>query len=197
MCNAYEVGKGRWRSAQHHNTLKLRELEDSGPTQLIRRTDPAPVLTDDGKFHTMRWGFSRPGLGTVNNTRDDKLDRPLWSEAFRNRRCLIPATAFYEWSGPKGRKRTHRFTHPAGCWLWIAGIWEDHNERGRCFSMLTTAANAIVRQVHERMPVVLADDEFAPYMAGGMTTFAPEPTLLQMEDAPNPLKKRPEQGELF
>lgn len=148
----------------------------------------------------MRWGFERPGLGVVNNSRSDKLSGPMWRDAYQNRRCLIPAAAFYEWSGPKGRKRTHRFDAPDEGWLWIAGLWEECPRLGACFSMITTDANSLMAPIHDRMPAVLAPAELMPYLQGLVARFAPPSEALRVMDAPNPLvKHKPEsvQGELF
>lgn len=193
MCNAYTIGSKR---------VKLElgiELEPIEP-RLVRRTDPAPVVTDALELVTMRWGFERDGLGTINNTRAEKLDGRLWAKAFRERRCLVPARAFYEWSGPRGQKQTHRFTRPGEELLWIAGIWEPSRSHGRCFSMITTEANAVMAPIHPRMPAVLEPGQLAAYLAGEIATFVPSADNLQVEASPNPLlkpKEPPAQMELF
>ena len=104
MCNAYELGKRGGSFPQHVRAKAAGELLGIAATRLVRRTDPAPVLTADGELRTMRWGFSRHGAGAINNARADKLLGAMWGESFRKRRCLIPVAAFYEWSGPPGHK---------------------------------------------------------------------------------------------
>jgi len=197
MCNAYELGKRGGSFPEDISAQAARELLGIASTRLIRRTDPAPVITAEGDLRTMRWGFSRPGIGTINNARSDKLTGPLWNEPFRHCRCLIPVAAFYEWSGPTGHKRTHRFTRPDGGWLWVAGVWEENLEFGPCFSMITTEANTLVAPIHDRMPAVLDDSELPGFLAGGIKSFAPAIGTLQVADAANPLTKNPCQGELF
>lgn len=200
MCNAYNVGR-RVQALQVGGILRA-VPPDGGEkeTHLIRRTDSAPVITAALGLVNMRWGFERPSIGTINNSRDDKLAGSMWSTAFRDRRCLIPVAAYYEWSGPKGQKRTHLFTRPDRAWFWIAGIWETSQELGPCFSMITTAANTFVASIHDRMPAVLEDGEARTYLAGGKNSFAPAPESLRVDDAVNPLLKRkepPVQGDLF
>jgi len=200
MCNAYQIGRSVTRLPQSSLREITAPLDALSDLRLIRRTDPAPVVTAAMELVTMRWGFERPRLGTINNSREDKLAGPMWSAAYRERRCLIPASAFYEWSGPQGRKTTHRFTRPDQGWLWIAGIWEESLEHGPCYSMITTGANAVMAPIHHRMPAVLTDDQLAPYLDGGIATFAPSPETLQVEEATNPLvkpKEPPAQMELF
>jgi putative SOS response-associated peptidase YedK len=200
MCNAYEIGRGVGRNPLKNSLLPAASLGLPSEPRLIRRTDPAPVITADGELATMRWGFERPTLGTINNSRADKLQGPMWSQAFRERRCVIPASAFYEWSGPKGRKRTHRFTRTDGEWFWIAGIWEESRDLGLCFSMVTTGANSMMAPIHDRMPAILEEGEISGYLAGEMDRFSPPSENLKVEDSLNPLiksKGTSVQGELF
>jgi putative SOS response-associated peptidase YedK len=200
MCNAYEIGRRVGKNPMKNSLLPGASLDLPSEPRLVRRTDPAPVITADGELATMRWGFERPTLGTINNSRADKLHGPMWSNAFRERRCVIPANAFYEWSGPKGRKRTHRFTRTDGDWFWIAGIWEVSHEFGPCFSMITTDANERMAPIHDRMPALLEEGEVEDYLAGAMSRFAPLAESLKVEDSSNPLVKSKGmsvQGELF
>lgn len=183
MCNAFNTAR---------KPEQLRQAPDPEVIHLIRRTDPAPVLLASGEFVTMRWGFQRSGLGPVNNTRSDRLDRPMWREAMAKRRCLIPLLSFYEWTGPRGRKQTHLFHHPDQKWLHAAGIWEESDEFGPCFSMLTTDANAVVAPIHHRMPALLTEAEQETYLTEGLATFKPPPDLLTTRPTANPLvQKRP------
>jgi putative SOS response-associated peptidase YedK len=134
MCNAYRIGRDIRDPTPVLPDGLLRNFTED---RLIRRTDHAPIYAGGTDLVTMRWGFERPGLGTVNNSREDNLDGPMWRKAFRERRCLVSATGFYEFSGPKGLKRTHFFTRADGAWMWIAGISEESAEHGLCFSMIT------------------------------------------------------------
>jgi len=200
MCNAYEIGRRVSENPLKNSLLLGASLDLPSEPRLIRRTDHAPVITAEEKLVNMRWGFERPTLGTINNSREDKLQGRMWSKAFRERRCIIPASAFYEWSGPKGRKQTHRFTRPDGDWFWIAGIWEKSRDLGLCFSMITTGANSLMAPIHDRMPAFLEEEEIAGYFAGEIDTFTPSPDSLKVEDSPNPLLKPKGdimQGELF
>ena len=200
MCNAYEIGRRVSKNPLKNSLLLGASLCLPSDPRLIRRTDHAPVITAEERLVNMRWGFERPILGTINNSREDKLSGPMWSKAFRERRCVIPASAFFEWSGPKGKKRTHRFTRVDGEWFWIAGIWEESRDLGLCFSMITTEANEVMTPTHDRMPAFLEEEEIPGYFAGEMNTFSPSHESLKVEDSPNPLLKPKGdavQGELF
>ncbi|MBG7607111.1 MAG: SOS response-associated peptidase family protein [Verrucomicrobia bacterium] len=124
------------------------------------------------------------------NAREDKLEGGMWREAMEKRRCLIPVTGYYEWSCPQGNKRTHFFRHAGGDWLWIAGVWEEDAELGRCFSMITTSPSGVVRGVHARMSAVLSPEETQLFLEGEMKIFRPGAGMLTVEDAVNPLTGR-------
>ncbi len=200
MCNAYDIGRPVKRLPEGILQVITGPLVGGCGHRLIRRTDAAPVITAAFELVSMRWGFERPRLGTINNTREEKLGGPMWSTPFRERRCVIPASAFFEWSGPKGRKQTHCFTRPDQGWLWIAGLWEPSPEFGSCFSMITTRANRVMAPIHDRMPAILEEEQITPWFAGEIDNFAPLPENIQVEESANPLvkpKEPPAQMELF
>ena len=196
MCNAFNTAK-------NPDKGRLEFPSEPKETRLIRRTDEAPVVMPSGELVEMRWGFRRKNLGVVNNTRSDNLESPMWREAIAERRCLVPVVSYYEWTGPKGGKETHLFRSPREEWLWAAGIWEETAELGRCFSMLTTEANELVKPIHHRMPALLTKEEQEVFLKEGLERFAPAPGILVTERAANPLvkpakkKAGPIQGDLF
>jgi len=75
MCNAYRIGcDTRTTPAVLPEGLLRDQVED----RLVRRTDHAPVYEEGADLIAIRWGFERPGRGTVNNSREDKLDGLMW-----------------------------------------------------------------------------------------------------------------------
>lgn len=138
------------------------------------------VIKSDGEVMPMRWGFMRrrprvDGKGlkaaapTVN-AQSEKVAHPrsMWNESWKEgRRCIVPVSAFYEWTYPLGQMVVHRF-HMGGTPFGIAGLWEDDQEFGNCFTMLTTIPNREVGATgHDRCLVALKDeDEAARWMAG-------------------------------
>jgi len=200
MCTAYELGKRGGSFPEHLRAEAVEELLAVEGKELLRPTLSAPVVDGEGRLVVMRWGFRRPFSNAVVNAREEKLEGRMWKAAMEARRCLIPAAAYYEWSGLKGMKRTHRFTSPEGNWLWIAGIWEEDKELGKCFSMVTTEPRGVALGVDDRMPAVLSLEETGVFLEGGMREFRPAEGLLRVEDAVNPLtgkKPQPVQEELF
>lgn len=119
----------------------------------------APIVATDRKgrrMGLMRWGFEPDGASSrkgdwVNARAESVMRRASFVEAFRRRRCLVPADGFYEWRREEGVKTPYWFHRPEGGLFTLAGIWE-----GRTFAILTTDANDDVRGVHDRMPVLIA-----------------------------------------
>ncbi len=117
-------------------------------------------------FHSLSWGLvpfwakdKSLAMRCINARSETAHEKPAFRAALRRRRCLIPATGFYEWKR-EGRTRTPFFFTPAVSSepLALAGIWEDWTdgtEYLRSLSILTTAANTVMKPVHDRMPVIL------------------------------------------
>ena len=214
MCTAYELGKSRGSTPGYLAPEAVAEISAIRETRIIRPTLPAPVILPDGTLRTMHWGFRRafapkakgnkPVWRTIVNSREDKLGGRTWKEAFTQRRCLIPASSFYEWVEREGRNVPLRFERPGGERIWIAGIWELDEEQGECFSMITTEPNNVLEPVHDRMPAVLSDAQIPHYLKGELSDFGPSSVALEFTEAANFLNKDtarkkapPAQGELF
>ena len=124
------------------------------PTMRGRRMRPAT------------WGLPGPPgrpapnpTGHINARAETLHVRPAFVQALHERRCIIPADGFYEWTGPKDHRLPIWF-HPAEGILAFAGLWGEHVDAGTGevtmrFSIITTAANDRVGPAHDRMPVIL------------------------------------------
>jgi putative SOS response-associated peptidase YedK len=123
------------------------------PTQLhwiVREDAGERVLLPAG------WGFqSRGGRLLINARSETAASKPSFRHAFRDRRCAVVADGFYEWTGPAKARRPLWFHPPDGGLLLLAGLWEDEGEAPPRFTVLTTDANEVVAQAHDRMPVLL------------------------------------------
>ena len=154
------------------------------------------ATSDDGTRHLrpMRWGFvpqwyKKPNDGPllINARAETIADKPAFRTAARERRCLIPATGFYEWTKtPEGARLPWYITRKDGALLVFAGIWQawDKGEDplATC-AIVTTGANAAVGSIHHRMPVVLEPADWALWLgeagkgAARLMTAAPEDAL--------------------
>lgn len=168
MCNLYDIGPARRAQGDRWEASLAGGIGRLATPFGRRKTDPAPVvlLRESGEpsATVMRWGFERPYNPAVNNARIEKLDGP-WAGPWRERRrCLVPMSAWYEWSGPAGGKQTFAFTSTDGLWLWAGGLWEE-GPAGPAFTLLTRPAAPELAFVHDRMPALLEPNQFDVFLS--------------------------------
>lgn len=125
----------------------------------IRPSSRAPVLMEAaGEIapQLMKWGYQLPGTLVINARAETAAEKPLFRESVKTRRCLIPSTGFYEWDAGK---RKYFFILPGErSPLYMAGLY-DHRNGENCYCILTTAANASMRPIHDRMPLILTREQ--------------------------------------
>ena len=102
----------------------------------------------------------------VNNTRADKLDSSMWRYSFQERPCLIPVTEFADAEGEKGVKTRTWCSLRDEPVFAVAGIWRDTEEWGPGYSMVMTEAGIHVADVHDRMPVILRQEDWHDWLDG-------------------------------
>jgi putative SOS response-associated peptidase YedK len=160
--------------------LSLFEMPPMAPRYNIAPTQTvfAVRLTAAGQREPvfLRWGLipawaDDPTIGQrlLNARSETAAEKPAFREAFRKRRCLIPADGFFEWRAEKRKKQPYLFHRPDGRPFVFAGLWE-RKERLReppleTCTILTTAANEVVRPFHDRMPVILTPGQAADWLA--------------------------------
>lgn len=202
MCNLYDIGP----SEGKRNESTWEKIAFRGMSELrskvygIRKTDPGLVLTSADSFEVMRWGFIRHFNPSVNNAREDKLGGGMWKPAWQEkRRCVIPVSTYYEWSGPAGAKQTHAFQAPKpDQWLWAAGVWEDSPEHGFCYSMLTTAGSKKTEHIHDRMPALIEEEDLKEFLESDDPRHLLEPSsAVNIAFCENPLKNPHHDGPVF
>ncbi|MEE8135217.1 MAG: SOS response-associated peptidase [Gemmatimonadales bacterium] len=142
------------------------------PRYNIAPTQDAAVIRDGPhgrSIEPIRWGLIPPwandpkiAMRTINARAESVATKPAFKEPFRTRRCVIPASGFYEWK-KSGSKKQPFFIHPveAGHFAF-AGLWDQwfsHQEGPvETFTIITTDANDALRDLHDRMPVILERD---------------------------------------
>ena len=178
MCNLYRMTKNASEVAAWFDAV-----EGVGGANFAAEVYPGytgPVVAQ-GELRVMTWGFplvlkSAKGQPLkpkpVNNARDDKLGAAFWRESFVQRRCLIPLTGWGEAEGARGRM-TRTWLSLGGLALpdtplfAAAGMWRPSDEWGDCYTMvMTDSAGTAAASVHERMPVLLAPEDYACWTSG-------------------------------
>ncbi len=119
------------------------------------------------------WGYNFINSKTQNkqsviNSRIETINsKLLFKESFLNRKCIIPANGYFEWSQQGGEKKPYYIQLGAGELIYFAGVWrkEKYNEdKRRVFSIITKAANSNINKIHHRMPVVLNANAAQDYL---------------------------------
>lgn len=128
----------------------------------------------------VRWGLvpdwakdANVGYKMINARSETAAEKPAFREAMRSRRCLIPSHAFYEWEGAKPPKQPYLIYAEDRSPLVFAGLWERWEHGGEAletFSVLTTAADKAIAWLHPRMPVVLPEEAWEPWVLGRQKT---------------------------
>ena len=179
------------RFTQHYTWAEVHGFLDvfGAPRNLRARYNIAPTTDIDvlrldvegrRELVRMRWGlvpfFWKKTLkevpATFNARAETVGDKPMFREAFRRRRCIIPASGFYEWTGEKGEKVPHLFTATDGSpVLGFAGLWDRWRDATTgedilSATIIVSGASEWMQPYHDRMPVLLGRDQFAAWLDG-------------------------------
>ena len=124
------------------------------------------------------WATERKAGSRMFNARAETLTAsPAFRDAFRRKRCLVPVDSFYEWRRLGGARQPFRVARADGRPLVLAGLWAGWRDPEidavvRTFTIVTTAPNDQLADLHDRMPVILPDDAWAPWLAADGTDAA-------------------------
>jgi len=164
--------------------LELEEMPWFAPTYNAAPQSTQPIVRlglDSGRREValLRWGLvpfwaKEPNFGytTINARAEEAATKPAFREAFKKRRCLVPADAFYEWQrlDPK-TKRPFAIALASGEPYAFAGLWESwrrpEGESLETFTILTTDPNELMAPIHNRMPVILEPKNYDRWLDHG------------------------------
>ena len=198
MCGRFDTSHLTW--AQIHEALLTCSTVRTAPLNLEPNDDVRPTTSQvtarlvEGAWglEKMRWGlvpFWRAGkplkdtekgkgdgfkLTTFNARSETCAGTSTFREAFAKRRCIVPASAWFEWTGDKGSKTKHRFARADGDLLWFAGIWDrvttpDEGEFGS-FTIITAESSGWLGEYHSRAPVILDRDDWGQWLDTSLDT---------------------------
>lgn len=185
---------GRFTLHTEKELLARRFEVDLEGIELVERYNIAPtdavlavrIKDGDRAARYMRWGliphWAKPleRLPSMINARVETVaTRPAYRDSFRRKRCLIPADGFYEWqagTGPRGTKTPHWIALRSGEPFAMAGIWATWFPPGEpdaapvvSCAIVTAPANALVRTLHDRMPVILTPERAEAWIDPGVS----------------------------
>lgn len=180
MCGRYSIGLG----SDAESLLDLFQWikgDSFEPRYNVAPGTPIPVVRLNGEaareLSLLRWGLvpfwaedERIGYKMINARSETAAKKPSFRDAFAKRRCLIPATGYYEWqkldeTGKK--KQPYHITLPDDGPFAMAGLWERNlkgeTPRLTC-TILTTVAGEDTRHIHDRMPVILSPEHYRVWL---------------------------------
>jgi putative SOS response-associated peptidase YedK len=176
MCGRYALTSSPAIIAERFHLLWTPEL---APHYNIAPGQVIPVVRDTGQgreLALLKWGLipswakqASIGMKLINARSETLADKPAFRGAYRQRRCLIPADAFYEWKAVAGRKQPYcirlRDAGPFG----MAGLWErwiDPNGQAvESCTIVTVDANTLIAGLHDRMPLIVAPGDYDAWLA--------------------------------
>ena len=189
MCGRYDLSDN---PAAIRARFSVPAVPDFAPNIDWRPTNNAPIvrLAADGtrECALARWGLLpawapdlKFGNRCINARAETVAKLPAFRNAFAKRRCLVPVNAFFEWSGEKGQRMKWRISLREEPLFALAGLWEwwqdrESGEAIASFTIITCAANAAIAPLHDRMPVILRQPDYARWLdtnADGQPLLAP------------------------
>ena len=177
MCSRYsltspaEAVRAMFRTVRDHAYPPRYNIAPTQPVAIVR------VGADlKRELALVRWGLI-PGwvktpdtFATILNARAETvMEKPSFKGAMRHRRCLVPADAFYEWTGKAGAKQPHMISRANGPGLMaFAGLWEHwqgaEGSEIETMAIVTVASNGAMRRIHDRMPAILPEAAFDDWL---------------------------------
>jgi putative SOS response-associated peptidase YedK len=196
MCGRYRLSKRKQLIEQYFDATGE---ADWVPRYNLAPTQPVPVIRQHPKEPTrklslLRWGlipyWSKDASGAarmINARSETASTQPAFRDAFKLRRCLIPADGFYEWKKQGTIKQPFCFEVNGGKLFAFAGLWERwKNPSGewiKTCSILTTTPNPVAAAIHDRMPAILNPEDYDLWLDPGMRDAKTVADLLKPFDA--------------
>jgi len=158
MCNRYSSTKNEVQFTLRQAVLRFIQATqyNIAPTQkatIVRIENDVPVARE------LVWGWSSQH-GPVTNARAETAAVKMFKDAFRERRCLVPADGFYEWKTMSDGKQPYRFIKRDGNTFCFAGLWQNEE-----FTIMTAPAKGCVAEMHDRMPIILDNEDLDWWMS--------------------------------
>lgn len=161
-------------------SFQLASLPDIPPRYNVAPTQHVPVITNDEPHDLafLRWGLipswakdDSSASKMINARSETVADKPAFRAAFKRRRCIVPASGFFEWQKREDGKAPMYIQVKSSPVFGLAGLWEIwNNPQGdelRSFTILTTDANTFMESIHDRMPVILHPDDYGTWLQSG------------------------------
>jgi putative SOS response-associated peptidase YedK len=177
MCGRYELHTPVEEIARRFDAALTDEAAALPPRYNIAPTLRVPVVraaAQGREVDAMTWGLlpswakDPAAVKPINARVETVFDKPMFRNAIARRRCLIPADGFYEWQPGPLRKQPFHIGMAGGELFAFGGIWEYWSREGQepliSCAIVVTQANRLMAQIHERMPVIIAPEDYACWL---------------------------------
>jgi putative SOS response-associated peptidase YedK len=180
MCGRYRLSRRKQLIAEYFETDNEVDWEpryNIAPSQLVGiiREDPS---RPERHFSLARWGLipswatdASVGFKTINARSETVASKPAFRDAFTSRRCLLPADGFFEWSRRGKEKQPLHVGMQDDSLFAFAGLWDRWRDQAGAViescSILTTTANSLLADIHDRMPVILRQENYDLWLDPG------------------------------
>jgi putative SOS response-associated peptidase YedK len=176
MCGRYNIITD---AQALYDAFQLETELDAAPLaryNVAPATEQLVITSEDGQRQARwhHWGLiphwakdKSIGYKTINARGESVAAKPAFRAAFRQRRCLVPATGFYEWKMQEGGKQPYLIRPRRGGLFAFAGLWENWSgpeDELRSFTIITTEPNALMARIHERMPAIIPRAQYARWL---------------------------------
>jgi putative SOS response-associated peptidase YedK len=193
MCGRYVRRGDKQRIAEAFHVGEMPDFAMPDADYNVAPTTFQPVIresrdTGERELILARWGlvpfFAKElsdvkGTSTINARAETIATSRTWREPFKKRRCLVPASAFYEWDKKSGgkTKQPYAFDLANGQMFAFAGVWNAWKDKDghwlQSFSIVTTGANELMARIHDRMPVILRPRDYDRWLDREVTEQPP------------------------
>lgn len=198
MCGRYAFYEHQELSERLTNvSLDTAFFEHFNPTWNAAPSQDLPVIVEDDEIAAVRamsWGLiprwtkpgERPKVAPINARSETLAEKPMFRSLVKSRRCVVPANGFYEWKRTADGKQPFLIEPTTGQIMLFAGLYDvapgTEGTSRVSFTIVTTRANGTMEQIHDRMPVILSDDDAALWLDPDLDAIEPLEHLLEPSD---------------
>ncbi len=162
MCGRYSADEkvNDWLSSRCRcmadGILRIGDIRPGERAPVLIAGNPNPLVVQ------MTWGIQGNGSLIINARKETLWEKPTFRNLIQHRRCLLPASCFYEWNNAKHKVTLYAKNNDL---LFLAGVYQPEADGGR-FVIITAPADETVKPIHDRMPVRISESRIREWLSG-------------------------------
>jgi putative SOS response-associated peptidase YedK len=173
MCGRFYLNTNKGKLAKQFGVADFVETKTSYNITPSSDCTVVRLNNNSKEFASLNWGlvpsWTKPDITIkpINAKAETIREKPYFRTAFKQQRCIIPVSGFYEWQGSKGNKQAYAIYPLNDSFFGFAGLWEKKDEL-ESFTIITTEANELMKTIHHRMPVILDSGDYDVWLEEGV-----------------------------